>query len=94
MKTTQTLGVILRTVGSIVVVLASGLIIHAILSLLIGGPRGGLLFCRILAFILGLCLLRGARSVVSFDYPEESGEEIGAAEPSGPATVSQQVGPD
>ena len=71
MKTTQIFGIIVRTVGLIVVVSSMGLLIPAILSLFAGGPLAALLFYGVPTFILGLWLLRGARSVVSFAYPEE-----------------------
>jgi hypothetical protein len=91
MKTTQIYGIIVRTVGLIVVVASAGFLIPGILSLILGGPLTGLLFYGVPAFFLGLWLLRGARSIVSFAYPEEARNQEAEAEPSaapngGPAT--------
>jgi hypothetical protein len=64
-------GLIVRTVGLVVVVASAGLLIPGVLSILLGGPLAGLLFYGVPAILLGLWLLRGARCIVSFAYPEE-----------------------
>ncbi len=81
MKTTQLFGVIVRTVGLVVLVVSVGFLIPGVLSLILGGPFGGLVFYGLPAFVLGLWLLRGARSLVAFAYPEEPEGRASEAEP-------------
>ena len=71
MTTTDVFGIIVRTFGLIVVLLALGFILPAILSLTMGGPGTliGMLFYGVPTLIVGLWLLRGGRAVVSFAYP-------------------------
>ena len=72
---------VVRSVGLIVVVVSAGFLIPGTLSLLMGGPLGGLLFYGVPALLLGLWLLRGAQSIVSFAYPNEPGDELSRPKP-------------
>jgi hypothetical protein len=76
MKDRNVFGIVVRTVGLIVVLIALGLIFPALLSLVMGGPGTliGLLFYGIPLLLVGLWLLRGARSIVSFAFPQERTE--------------------
>jgi hypothetical protein len=73
MKAAEVFGIIVRTIGLLVVLSSLGLIFPAVLGLVMGGPGTliGMLFYGIPALLLGLWLLRGARPVVSFAFPEE-----------------------
>jgi len=77
MKTTEVFGIVVRTLGLIVVLIALGLILPAMLSLVMGGPGAliGLLFYGIPALVVGLWLLRGARPIVSFAFPKGRRED-------------------
>jgi len=70
MKSVEVFGIVVRTIGLIMVLAAFGLIFPAILGLVMGGPAGlgGLLFYGIPALALGLWMLRGARQLVSFAF--------------------------
>ena len=73
MKAAEVFGIVVRTAGLIVVLVALGLILPAVLSLVMGGPGTliGLLFYGIPALLVGLWLLRGAGPIVSSAFPED-----------------------
>jgi len=70
MKDVEIFGIIVRTAGLIVALIALGYLLPAILSLIFGGPRAFLLFYGIPGLIVGLWLLRGAETIVSFAFPK------------------------
>jgi len=76
MKAAEVFGIVVRTIGLIVILLALGLIFPAILSLVAGGPGTliGLLFYGIPVLVVGLWLLRGAGLIVSFAFPNDRRE--------------------
>ena len=69
-------GIIVRTVGLMITLAAAWLILLGLLGLISGasGQSAGLLFYGIPALFVGLWLLRGARSIVSFAFSKEQGE--------------------
>lgn len=64
MKPSDIFGIVVRTMGLILVLVALG---YAILAIL----QPGLLLAVIPVLLLGLWLLRGGKAVVSYAYPEE-----------------------
>ncbi len=72
MNPVNVFAVVVRTVG-LLVCLGSGMVLFwALLNLLLGGPLSalGLTIINAPTFGVGLWLLRGAPSVVSFAFPE------------------------
>lgn len=69
-------GIIVRTIGLMITLAAAWLILLGLLGL-IGGASGsvaGSLFYGIPAFFVGLWLLRGAKSIVSFAFSKDQSE--------------------
>ena len=64
MKPSDIFGIVVRTMGLILVLVALGYSIPAMV-------QPGLLFFEIPALLLGFWLLRGGKAVVSFAFPEE-----------------------
>ena len=64
MKPSDIFGIVVRTMGLILVLVALGSSIPAMV-------QPGVLFFGIPVLLLGLWLLRGGKAVVSFAYPEE-----------------------
>jgi len=68
-------GIIVRTVGLMITLAAAWLILLGLFGLIsASGQVAGLLFYGIPALFVGLWLLRGARSVVSFAFSKDQGE--------------------
>ena len=77
MKDTEVFGIVVRSVGLIVTLASAGLIFNALLSLAMGGQGTliGWLFYGIPALFVGLWLLRGARSIVSFAFSKDQDKD-------------------
>ncbi len=73
MKPSDIFGIVVRTVGLIVTMTALWTLGWAMLNLAGGGPGNapGLLIAGIPELLVGLWLLRGARSLVRFAFPQE-----------------------
>jgi len=73
MKPSDVFGVVVRTVGLVVTLMGLWRIGYAILDLVGGGPGGaaGLLITGVPELLVGLWLLRGAKPLVQFAFPEE-----------------------
>ena len=73
MKPAEVFGVVVRTVGLLVVVPSLGVLCFALLNLVLGGPAssGGLIIMGIPPLLFGRWLLRGAPALVTYAYPEE-----------------------
>ena len=68
--------IIVRTVGLMITLAAAWLILLGLFGLIsASGKVAGLLFYGIPALFVGLWLLRGARSVVSFAFSKDQGED-------------------
>lgn len=82
----EAFGLIVRTVGLLLTLVAVGLIYSGSLSLLLGGPANmtALLAYGIPEFLAGVWLLRGAPDLVSFAYGGD-GLESHSSPPSGDA---------
>jgi len=68
--------IIVRTVGLLITLAAAWQILLGLFGLISGasGQFAGLLFYGIPAIIVGLWLLRGARSIVSFAFSKDQSE--------------------
>jgi hypothetical protein len=68
--------IIVRTVGLLITLAAAWQILLGLFALISGAPGqfAGLLFYGIPALFVGLWLLRGARSIVSFAFSKDHGE--------------------
>ena len=68
--------IIVRTVGLIITLAAAWLILLGLIGLISGasGQFAGSLFYGIPALLVGLWLLRGARSIVTFAFSKDQGE--------------------
>lgn len=67
----ETLGVILRSVGLLVSVIAACLVFWASLNVALGGPGFPVGFVLgVPGLLLGVWFLRGARLIVDFAFPE------------------------
>ena len=64
MKPSDIFGIVVRTVGLILVLVALGSSIPAIV-------QPGLLFFEVPVLLIGLWFLRGGKAIVSFAFPEE-----------------------
>jgi hypothetical protein len=73
MKPSETFGVVVRSVGLVIVVMAGGTLGFALLTIVMGGPAsaGGLMILGFPPLCAGLWLLRGAPGLVAFAYPDE-----------------------
>ncbi len=73
MKPSELFGVVVRSVGLLIVLPSLGLQFFALLDLVGGGPGNavGILILSIPALLVGLWLLRGAPGIVAFAYPEK-----------------------
>jgi hypothetical protein len=73
MKPSDIFGIVVRTVGLIMLLAGLWTIGYALLILLGGGPGGtaGLLITGVPELLVGLWLLRGAKPLVQFAFPEE-----------------------
>ncbi len=73
MKPSDVFGIVVRTVGLLITLTALWSIGWALLSLAGGGPgnAAGLLIFGIPELLIGLWLLRGAKPLVRFAFPEE-----------------------
>ena len=72
MKDTEVFGIVVRSVGLIVTLASAWLIFLALLSLAGGqGTLIGSLFYAIPGLLVGLWLLRGARSIASFAFSKD-----------------------
>lgn len=74
MRPADVFAVVVRVVGLVMCLGAGGVLGFALLNLLLGGPASvvGLVIVGLPPFLVGLWLLRGARSIVSFAFPENS----------------------
>ncbi len=72
MKPEESFAVVVRTIGLIICLGSGWAVSFGTLSLLLGGPPATttLAFMGLLPFLIGLWLLRGARSVVAFAFPK------------------------
>jgi uncharacterized membrane protein len=72
MKPSEIFGIVVRTVGLILTLIAFSQICFALLNTVGGGPgyASGYFF-GIPGLVVGLWLLRGAKSLVSFAFPEQ-----------------------
>lgn len=69
-------GIIVRTVGLMITLAAAWLILLGLFGLIsASGQVAGLLFYGIPALFVGLWLLRGARSIVSFAFSKDQDED-------------------
>lgn len=76
MSARETFGVVVRATGLIVTLVSVGCLFPAVLSLIGGGPNvAGLLVFGVPALFVGLWLLRGAKAVVSFAFPDDTNDE-------------------
>ena len=67
--------IIVRTVGLLITLAAAWLILLGLFGLIsASGQVAGLLFYGIPVLFVGLWLLRGARSIVSFAFSNDQGE--------------------
>ena len=73
MKPSDIFGIVVRTVGLVIALMGLWTIGWAIVNLVGGGPGGavGLLVPGILELLAGLWLLRGAKPLVHFAFPQE-----------------------
>jgi len=73
MKPSELFGVVVRSVGLLLVLPALGVQFFAILNLVMGGPGNvaGMMILSIPVLLVGLWLLRGAPGIVAFAYPEK-----------------------
>jgi len=73
MKPVDVFAVVIRTVGLIVSLVATGLLSFALLNLVLGGPAnaGGMIIVGVPILLMGLWLLRGASSLLAFAFPKE-----------------------
>lgn len=74
MRPEDAFAVVVRTIGLTVCLGAGWALFFGSLSLLLGGPPATttLAFMGLLPFLIGLWLLRGARSVVAFAFPKNA----------------------
>jgi hypothetical protein len=72
MKDIEVFGIVVRSVGLIVTLASAWVICLSLLSLVMGGPGiiGGLIY-GIPGLLVGLWLLRGARSIASFAFSKD-----------------------
>lgn len=73
MKPSELFGVMVRTIGLLLVLSSAWGLFFAGLNLVLGGPGNvaGMVIMGVPVFCVGLWLLRGAESFVRFAYPEE-----------------------
>jgi hypothetical protein len=73
MKPSEMFGVVVRSVGLLLVLPALGTQFFAILSLVLGGPGNavGMMILSLPVLLVGLWLLRGAPGIMAFAYPEK-----------------------
>ena len=75
MTNREVFGIIVRTVGLMITLAAAWLILLGLFGLISASEQvAGLLFYGIPALFVGLWLLRGARSIVSFAFSKDQGE--------------------
>ena len=74
MKPSEVFGIVVRTVGLLMTLIAAAQILVGTLHLVLGGPMNpiSLLVFAIPALLVGLWFLRGAESLVRFAFPAES----------------------
>ncbi len=74
MKPSEMFGVIVRTIGLVIVLTALFQVFFAILNLVGGGPGNVvvMLLYGIPALLVGLWFLRGAKALISFAFPEDT----------------------
>ncbi len=74
MKPAEIFGVVVRTIGLLMTMIALAQTLFALLVTVLGGPANGpgLLIFSLPALVVGIWLLRGAKAVVWFAYPDES----------------------
>ncbi len=74
MKPSELFGVIVRTIGLILVLSALCQVFIAILNLVGGGPGNvvGMLLYGIPALLVGLWFLRGAKALICFAFAEDT----------------------
>jgi hypothetical protein len=72
MKSSEIFGIIVRTIGLILLVTTGFWIIPALFSLVLGGPPvGWLIPIAVPMILIGLWLLRGGKAVIAFAFPED-----------------------
>jgi hypothetical protein len=73
MKPSELFGVVIRSVGLVVMLSAMSVLFYAILSLVLGGPASvvGLFIIGIPPLLVGLWLLLGASDLATAVYPKE-----------------------
>ena len=71
MKPSEAFGVVIRSVGLLLILAALWVLFGAILTLVLGGPGGfiGSLIGGMPMLFVGIWLLGGAPSIVSISYP-------------------------
>ncbi len=73
MKPSELFGVVVRSVGLLMVLSATSVLFYAILNLVMGGPASvvGLLIVGVPPLLVGYWLLLGASDLASAVYPKE-----------------------
>jgi hypothetical protein len=77
MKPSELFGVVVRSVGLLLVLSAAWVLFWAILNLVMGGPANvaGMLVVGIPALLVGIWLLRGGSNLAAAVYSNESRKE-------------------
>ena len=73
MRPAELFGVVVRTIGLLLVLSSFWMLLFGLLGLVLGGPGEvvGLLFYGLPVFLLGIWLLCGAKSLVRIAYPDD-----------------------
>jgi hypothetical protein len=72
MKPSDVFGIVVRTAGLVITLMGLWRIGYAVLALVGGGPGSAhLLITGVPELLVGLWLLRGAKPLVQFAFPEE-----------------------
>ena len=74
MKPSELFGVVVRSVGLVIVLSAMSVLFYAILNLVLGGPASvvGLFLIGVPPLLVGFWLLFGASDLASAVYPKDS----------------------
>ena len=74
MKPAELFGVVVRTIGLLLVLSSAWMVLLGLLGVVLGGPgqMAGMLVFGIPVLLIGIWLLRGARPLVEFAYPGEA----------------------
>jgi hypothetical protein len=77
MKPSEVFAIVIRTVGLIISLVATGLLSFALLNLVLGGPANaaGMIIIGSPILLVGLWLLRGAPKLLAFAFPKENRHE-------------------